>query len=303
MDVEIRSNEDLLLTSGSKQAYLRSFADINHVRYKLKDSNRAQFSKIGQDRIVGSKKGNVYIYDVSTGSKLMTLNETASISDSEIYRYSESLNWPTFHPSNKFVMLGDTVWDASSGALIHKMDGLDDRVGSKFHPNKDYEIIASSGIWDMRSFRQLKTVQELNECKPIFSHSSDVIYAVELNHCYDGMPTYDWSFKIIDGTDYSLLDEIDAQPCIHGLCINKSDTQIAVGGDVNSWDTPDEAKVRLYDVSGRKDDEEENEDCEEEEDLDWMGEDEEEALGNEPSNEDDMEDDGTEPMVTTSVPN
>ena len=72
---------------------------------------------------------------------------------------------------------------------------------------------------------------------------------------------------------------------------------------MNSWDTPNKAKVRLYDVSGRDDDEEEDEDCEEEEDLDWMGEDEEEALGNEPSDEDDMWDDGTEPMVTTSVPN
>jgi len=171
LDMEISSNEDLILTSGSKQAHLRSFAYINHVRYQLKDSNHAQFSKIGQDRIVDSKKGNVYIYDVSTGSKLMTLNETASNSDSEIYGYSESLNWPTFHPSNKFVMLGDTVWDANSGPQIHKMNGLDDRVGSKFHPNKDYEIIASSGIWDMRTFRQLTTVQDLCECKPIFSYS------------------------------------------------------------------------------------------------------------------------------------
>jgi len=44
-------------------------------------------------------------------------------------------------------------------------------------------------------------------------------------------------------------------------------------------------------------------DCEGGDDLDWMGE-EEEALDDESSDEDDnMENDGTDPMVTTSFPN
>jgi len=159
-------------------------------------------------------------------------------------------------------MLGDTVWDVNK-AQIQKMNDLDDKVGSKFHPKKDYEIIASSGIWDMRTFHQLTTVQDLYECKPIFSYSGDAIYAVELNQCYDGMPTYDWSFKIMDGADYSLLDTIDPHQYVHGQGINQSDTQIAVGGDVNSWDTLNKAKVRLYAViSDRDDEEEEDEDCE-----------------------------------------
>jgi len=262
LSMEINRNGDLLLTSGTRQACLRSFDDINQVRYHLPDINHAEFSKIEQDKIVGSKNGNVYIYNVTTGHKLMTLRDTASLSDSPIY--SESLNWPTFAQNNKLVMLGDTVWDANSGAQIHKIRGLIDRVGSIFHPKNIHEIIASSGIWDIRTFRHMKTVHELNECKPIFSHSGDVIYAIAFDHFFDGAPIFDRSFQVLDGVDYKLMDNIDSEQYIHGLCVSKSDTLVAVGGDCNSWIDKgdarlyDKSKVRLYDVSRRMNEEEQD---------------------------------------------
>ena len=110
-----------------------------------------------------------------------------------------------------------------------------------FHPN-GVEIILNHQVWDVRTFKLLRTVPTLDDGKVKISGSGDVIYVVPSNDTEE-----DYSFKTLDSSDYSTIGTISFKNRIDNFCINKNDTQLAfveTSFDGNTY-------VQLYDVGLR----------------------------------------------------
>lgn len=94
------------------------------------------------------------------------------------------LNKATFSPTDQLVLNDGVVWDlrcGSGSALgdsepVHKVDKFQHLVSGVFHPN-GLEIIVGSAVWDMRTWRLLRTVQALDRLEVQFNATKDVIYA------------------------------------------------------------------------------------------------------------------------------
>ncbi len=241
---------------------LWAVGDFFDLKHAFDEEEYVEFSKTVQDKIVGTKGETATIYDVGTGRKLMSLTPTTS------NNYSK--NRATFHPSDELVLSDGVLWDATSGTQIHKFDKLNQTLSGTFHPN-GLEIIASSEVWDIRTFHLLRTVPTLDQCQVTFSNSGDIIYAVHLEEEGKDEPMYDSSFKTLDAGDYSPIATIDVKRCIYGLCSNKYDTQIAVVENAREYNSPSESIVRLYDVGRLRDDEDVGSEAEEEEEAPDVG--------------------------------
>lgn len=68
------------------------------------------------------------------------------------------------------------------------------------------QIVSNTEIWDLRTFRLLKTVPALDQCSIMFSPTASVIYAAPLlpREPDDDIPL-DTSFKTFDSYDYSSI--------------------------------------------------------------------------------------------------
>ncbi|PSN42103.1 DDB1- and CUL4-associated factor 1 [Blattella germanica] len=293
-------DRSLLLTSSTWRRPLSALWCINNifeVKFALEEEEYVEFSKISQDRIIGTK-GEVatvcivyldkytfvifpvfinleykeieascwfdiqrlgHIYDVATGKKLTTL--TPQISN----QYTK--NRATFSPTDELVLSDGVLWDVNSGKEIHKLDKLNQNVSGVFHPN-GLEVISNTEVWDLRTFHLLRTVPALDQCQVLFSPARAIMYTVSLEQETEEDTSFESSFKTLDAYDYSSIATIDVKKNIYDLCCNKFDTQIAVVENQGMFDSVQESSVRLYDVGRRRDDEDEGEeDEEEEEDL------------------------------------
>lgn len=93
-------------------------------------------------------------------------------------------NKATFSMDDRLVLNDGVIWDVrcrkTPKAPVHKIDKFQDVISGVFHPN-GMEVIVSSAVWDMRTWRLLRTVQALDKFESIFSEKSDIIYA---GKCY-----------------------------------------------------------------------------------------------------------------------
>lgn len=89
-------------------------------------------------------------------------------------------NKATFSMDDHLVLNDGVVWDVRSRVTptspVHKIDKFQDVISGIFHPN-GMEIIVSSAVWDMRTWRLLRTVQALDKFESTFSEKADIIYA------------------------------------------------------------------------------------------------------------------------------
>jgi HIV-1 Vpr-binding protein len=90
------------------------------------------------------------------------------------------------------VIYSTTLWDVRSGGFIHKFDKFTDH-GSGMYSNDKFanvyiqlqgifspggnEVIINSEIWDLRTFKLLKTVPGLDQTVIKFNSAGDIIYA------------------------------------------------------------------------------------------------------------------------------
>lgn len=252
----------LLLTSSTWRRPLSALWNINkffEMKFALGEEEYVEFSKLTQDRIIGTKGEIATIYDVATGKAILTL--TPQISN----QYTK--NRATYSPTDELVLSDGVLWDVNSGKEIHKLDKLNQTLSGVFHPN-GLEVVSNTEVWDLRTFHLLRTVPALDQCQVLFSPALAVIYSVSLEQETEEDTAFESSFKTLDAYDYSSIATIDVKKNIYDLSCNKFDTQIAVVENQGMFDSVQESSVRLYDVGRRRDDEDEGEEDEDEEDLD-----------------------------------
>uniref|UniRef100_A0A1B0FDI7 Uncharacterized protein n=1 Tax=Glossina morsitans morsitans TaxID=37546 RepID=A0A1B0FDI7_GLOMM len=251
----IQSNRkgDLVLTSSSWRSPLSVLWSISHndfiSKLQFNDEFYCEFSKLTQDKIIGTQSDCSIIYDVQTGQKVSTFKPAINIRK----------NRATFCPADELVLSDGVLWDVKSGKEIHKFDKLNQSLSGIFHPN-GLEIISNTEVWDLRTFHLLQTIPVLDQCYIKFS-PMHVLYGISLEvenrNEFDDSNTYETSFKVLDAYDYSSISTIDVKRNIYDLSVSGNGSLIALVENQPSYDTKPETFVKIYAVGMKKHEHEE----------------------------------------------
>ncbi|XP_063632309.1 protein mahjong [Cydia splendana] len=224
--------------------------------FQLDNEEYVEFSKMSDDRIIGTKGETATIFDTRTGRELLTL--APSISN----QYAK--NRATFNPTDELVLSDGVLWDVNSGKEIHKFDKLNQTHSGVFHPNS-LEVISNTEVWDLRTFHLLRTVPTLDKSEVIFNPTVSALYAVCSDQDSEERSQFDTSFKTLDPFDYSSIATIDVKRNIYALSVNRWGTQISVVENMGDFDQMQESAVKIYDVGRKRDHDDDAEEEEEEE--------------------------------------
>ncbi|KAM9859671.1 DDB1- and CUL4-associated factor 1-like isoform 1-T1 [Aulostomus maculatus] len=258
----------LLLTSASWSVPLSALWSIDGVfsmKSSFMDDHYVEFSKLSQDRVIGTKDQVAHIYDIQTGLKTMTLNDPSLANN-----YKR--NCATFSPTDDLVLNDGLLWDVRASLAIHKFDKFNMNISGVFHPN-GLEVIINTEIWDLRTFHLLHTVPALDQCQLVFNSNATIMYGAMLqaDDEDDAMDQqmkspFGSSFRTFDATDYKPIATVDVRRNIFDLCTDSSDCYLAVieNQDTVSLDTV----CRLYEVGRHKLAEEGDDDDQDDEDQD-----------------------------------
>uniref|UniRef100_UPI003AAC6DC5 DDB1- and CUL4-associated factor 1-like n=1 Tax=Centroberyx gerrardi TaxID=166262 RepID=UPI003AAC6DC5 len=282
----------LLLTSASWSVPLSALWNMDGVfsmKNSFVDDHYVEFSKLSQDRVIGTKDQVAHIYDIQTGQKTLTLNDPALANN-----YKR--NCATFNPTDDLVLNDGVMWDVRASRAIHKFDKFNMNISGVFHPN-GLEVIINTEIWDLRTFHLLHTVPALDQCRVVFNSNATIMYGAMLqaDEEDDAMDQqmkspFGSSFRTFDATDYKPIATVDVKRNIFDLCTDTRDCYLAVieNQDTVSLDTV----CRLYEV-GRQKLAEEGDDDDQDEDQD----DEDSSDSDDEDDDDDDDDLDTDPLI------
>ncbi|XP_074530971.1 DDB1- and CUL4-associated factor 1-like [Halichoeres trimaculatus] len=257
----------LLLTSAPWSEPLSALWSMDSVfsrKHSFVEDNYVEFSKLSQDRVIGTKDHIAHIYDIQTGQKTLTLNDPALANN-----YKK--NCATFSPTDDLVLNDGVLWDVRASRAIHKFDKFNMNISGVFHPN-GLEVIINTEIWDLRTFHLLHTVPALDQCRLVFNSNATIIYGAMLQADDEDdemeeqiKSPFGSSFRTFDATDYKPIATVDIKKNIFDLCTDTKDCYLAVieNQDTVSMDTV----CRLYEV-GRHKLAEEGDDDDQDEDQD-----------------------------------
>ncbi|GBP38185.1 Protein mahjong [Eumeta japonica] len=230
-----------------------------HQLFQLDNEEYVEFSKMTDDRIIGTRGETATIFDTRTGRELLTLTPTIS------NQYAK--NRATFNPTDELVLSDGVLWDVNTGKEIHKFDKLNQTHSGVFHPN-GLEVISNTEVWDLRTFHLLRTVPTLDKSEVVFNPTCTALYAVCSDQDSDDKCQFDTSFKTLDPYDYSSIATIDVKRNIYALSVSRAGTQIALVENMGDFERMQESCVKIYDVGRRRD---QDDDAEEDEEEDIAG--------------------------------
>lgn len=91
------------------------------------EEDHVEFSKVVQDKILGTKGEVASLYDVNTGQQVSKFIPTVG------NQYSK--NKATFSYHDDLILSDGVLFDLNSGKEIHKLDKLNQMQSGVFHPN------------------------------------------------------------------------------------------------------------------------------------------------------------------------
>uniref|UniRef100_A0AAX7SWH4 DDB1- and CUL4-associated factor 1 n=1 Tax=Astatotilapia calliptera TaxID=8154 RepID=A0AAX7SWH4_ASTCA len=280
----------LLLTSASWSVPLSALWSMDGVFIKknsFADDHYVEFSKLSQDRVIGTKDQVANIYDIQTGQKTLTLNDPGLANN-----YKR--NCATFSPTDDLVLNDGVLWDVRASRAIHKFDKFNMNISGVFHPN-GLEVIINTEIWDLRTFHLLHTVPALDQCRVVFNSNATIMYGAMLqaDDEDDAMDQqmkgpFGSSFRTFDATDYKPITTVDVKRNIFDLCTDTKDCYLAVieNQDAVGLDTV----CRLYEVGRQKLAEEGDDDDQDDDDSSDSDDDDDD-------DDDDNDDLDTDPLI------
>ncbi|KAJ3586455.1 hypothetical protein NHX12_012853 [Muraenolepis orangiensis] len=245
-NLEPSRDGSLLLTSASWSYPLSALWGMKSVfimKHSFLGDHYVEFSKLSQDRVIGTKEHVANIYDIQTGQKMLTLNNPDLANN-----YKR--NCATFNPTDDLVLNDGVLWDVRSAQAIHKFDKFNMNISGVFHPNC-LEVVINTEIWDLRTFHLLHTVPALDQCRIVFNNNGTVIYGAMLQADDEDdmmemqMKTpFGSSFRTFNATDYKPIATIDVKRNIFDLCTDTKDCYLAVIENQDSVNT--DTVCRLY---------------------------------------------------------
>ena len=225
-------------------------------KVSLENDNYVEFGHGNQTSnsaplMIGTQESIAHLYDVSTGQLLYTLFDQERSSG---YTYNRA----HLDPRDKLVLSDGLLWDVRSKKTIHKFDKLNADISGIFHPS-GLEVIINCEVWDLRTYRLLRTVPDLNQCSIVFSGNGEVLYGAVLKSDPDFMANpqtpnrspFGSMFRTYHADDYTPIASVDVKRTIFDLAIHPLDHTVAiVDNDMNSRDNDGggDSCARLYSI-------------------------------------------------------
>ncbi|CAG4959101.1 unnamed protein product [Colias eurytheme] len=257
----MQASRDGLLLLASSSTTWRTLSALWNMKefeqlFQLDNEEYVEFSKMSDDRIIGTKGETATIFDTRTGRELLTLSPSIS------NQYAK--NRACFNPTDELVLSDGVLWDVNTGKEIHKFDKLNQTHSGVFHPN-GLEVISNTEVWDLRTFHLLRTVPALDKSEVIFNPACTALYAVCSDQDSEDRSQFDTSFKTLDAYDYSSIATIDVKRNIYSLSVSRYGTQISVVENLGDFEQVQESCVKIYDVGRKRDHDDDAEEDDEEE--------------------------------------
>ncbi len=166
-----------LLSSSRAEARLW---DVNNLGgphlHEFEHLTKARFSNAG-DRIAGIETlpaRVAVIYDATTCRRLVALQEGSAAggtggaaggpgglaSPGSAPERLRGLSGVCYSPADDLVLWGATLWDPRAPRAVHTFDQFTDFSSGCFHP-AGLEVVLNSEIWDLRTYRLLRSVPAL----------------------------------------------------------------------------------------------------------------------------------------------
>ncbi|CAB79834.1 putative protein [Arabidopsis thaliana] len=280
----VSRDTQLLLSSSSSDVQLWDASSITGgPRHSFDGCKAAKFSNSGLQFAALSceaSRKDVLLYDVQTCSPCQKLTDTVTSSRSNPYSLVH------FSPCDTLILWNGVLWDRRIPEKVRRFDQFTDYGGGGFHPSRN-EVIINSEIWDMRTFKLLRSVPSLDQTAITFNSRGDVIYAMLRRNIEDVMSAVHTrrvkhplfaAFRTLDAINYSDIATIPVDRCLLDFATEPTDSFL---GLITMEDQEDMfSSARMYEIGRRRptdddsdpdDDDEtedEDEDDEEEDDLD-----------------------------------
>lgn len=265
-NIESSKHETLAITSdGSRMggSELWNIKGNFHKLYNFSGVRHFEFGKTTASRMVGTKDETTILYDTSTCEPLDTYT-TTNVGNGYVG------NKATFDYFDEIILSDGILWDVRSKNMIHKLDKFNSSFNGVFHPN-GREVVSNTEIWDVRTFKLLRTVPYIDQFEIRFNDAGTVIYGVCC--CLEEQVEKMNCFYTFDACDYSPIAMTDVKRPVLDISLDIYERYIATIESHNrqSEDLPFpalgiEPACRLYEIGKEKEDEE-NGKAEIEEDL------------------------------------
>ncbi|KAL2611569.1 hypothetical protein R1flu_023261 [Riccia fluitans] len=240
---DVRLWDSSLMSNGA----MHTFDGCRAARFNHSGS---RFGAVGLE----SPQKEVLLYDVATCKLEQKLSDNSTILSARGHNQA----MVHFSPSDVLVLWSGVLWDHRIPRAIHRFDQFTDYGGGGFHPAGN-EIIINSEVWDMRSFKLLRSVPSLDQTTITFNATGDVIYATLRRNSDDIMTALNprrvrhplfAAFRTMDAVDYSDIATTPIDRCVLDLATEPTDSFIAVV----SMDSNEEmdSYARLYEVGRRR---------------------------------------------------
>ena len=204
----------------------------------------------GCDRLLGTLARRLAVYSVETGQVVRTMEGSLSWAQKKVPSALES--GACWSPCEDLVLNDNVLWDPRAPRVLHSFDKLTAAsVPSGYFSPGGTEVIINQGIWDLRTFKLVRTCPYFQYAALTFSHDGRAIYAVPrrdpprrfYNNYY--FEPFQPLFHIVDAVDYSLITEARAAGPIWALAADPTDTSLAViEGDAD--DPVDDSHCHLF---------------------------------------------------------
>ncbi|GIL71764.1 hypothetical protein Vretifemale_2075, partial [Volvox reticuliferus] len=203
-------------------------------------------------------------------------------------RGSAATPWACYSPTGEMLLWGNCLYDLRMRTAVHQFDMFTESGSGTFHP-AGLEVILNSEIWDLRSFKLLRSVPALAGATVAFSGGGDVLYASRrqteepLSHLFNPRRSrhpLNTAFRTLDAATYGDIATVAIERVVLDLAVEPTDSLVAVVA-VDLTEEEVTASARVYEVGRRRpaDDESDAEEEDDEEDDSGGGsEDEDEEL-------------------------
>jgi len=156
------------------------------------------------------------LFSVQTGQVLANLKDEGGVKP-QSPRFT--MSGPCFSPFDDFILSDGVLWDPRYSRAIHKFDRLTNYGSGIFHPS-GRDVIINSEVWDLHTFKLLKTVPVLDKNHVVFNGLGDIIYGFPRKSDEASLQNL---FVTLDASDYSHIATVDVEKTIHDLALDLPD--------------------------------------------------------------------------------
>eukprot|EP00008_Paramoeba_atlantica_P013910 CAMPEP_0201475460 /NCGR_PEP_ID=MMETSP0151_2-20130828/887_1 /ASSEMBLY_ACC=CAM_ASM_000257 /TAXON_ID=200890 /ORGANISM="Paramoeba atlantica, Strain 621/1 / CCAP 1560/9" /LENGTH=663 /DNA_ID=CAMNT_0047855561 /DNA_START=113 /DNA_END=2102 /DNA_ORIENTATION=+ len=249
--------KDLLFLSSDEGGHIYKYPTMTAPYHSMSGVWMSHFHPLGTSLLCTSTSKN-FIVDLTTKKTTMVFTDPYKQRDPEYFTEIKSVSGPSavFDPSGDLILHGTTLWDARQAKVIHHFDRFTKLGSSQFHPTT-LEVIINSQVWDLRTFKLLRTCAALEQSKLTFNSMGDVAFSIlrNLPNSSSRQPLetpFTKCFRTVDLTNYQLICSNDLERYIQDLKVDSQDVHMAVLERGNTTIGACEEICRIYEIGKQK---------------------------------------------------